>query len=148
MAPHGLGRMSAKDLILKDADYSTPSDHYFAYLQKMKQPDVVKETLEDKVIEDLNIDKSSLKQLLVEEEVKPKLTALQQFDILTPDQKLHLAKESGLKSAEQIRLLLAIPEETFETKRSVKDSKILNDLTVKSIIDMPFTHTRTAKFEE
>lgn len=77
MVPHGLGRMSAKDLILKDADYSTPQDHYFAYLQKMKQPDIVKEKLEEKVIEDLNIDKSSLKQLLVEEEVKPQLTALQ-----------------------------------------------------------------------
>ena len=36
MVPHGLGRMSAKDLIMKDADYSTPQDHYFAYLQKMK----------------------------------------------------------------------------------------------------------------
>jgi hypothetical protein len=56
MAPHGLSRMSAKDLILKDSDYSTPQDHYFAHLLKMKQPDIVRETLEEKVISDLNID--------------------------------------------------------------------------------------------
>lgn len=130
MAPQGLGRMNAKDLILKDVDYSTPQDHYFAHLQRMKEPGIVRETLEDNVINDLNIDKSSLKQLLVEEEPVPQLTALQQFDILTQEQKLHLAKESGFKTPDQIRVLLAIPEETFETKRSVKDIKILNNLTV------------------
>jgi len=37
---------------------------------------VVRETLEDQVINELNIDKNALKQLTVEEEVKPKLTAL------------------------------------------------------------------------
>jgi hypothetical protein len=85
--------------------------------------------------------------LLVEEEVKPKLTALQQFDILTPDKKLHLlAKESGLKSAE--KFVCCWQSQKKHSKLSVKDSKILNDLTVKSIIDMPFTHTQTAKFEE
>jgi len=36
MSPLGLSRMNAKDLILKDSDYSTPQDHYFAHLQKMK----------------------------------------------------------------------------------------------------------------
>lgn len=87
MSPLGLSRMNAKDLILKDSDYSTPQDHYFAHLQKMKQPGVVRETLEDQVINELNIDKNALKQLTVEEdkEVKPKLTALQQYDILSPE---------------------------------------------------------------
>jgi hypothetical protein len=31
MKPHALMPNNAKDLILKDADYSTPQDHYFGY---------------------------------------------------------------------------------------------------------------------
>jgi hypothetical protein len=36
MAPHGLKPISAKDLMLKDVDYSSPQDHYFGHLQKRK----------------------------------------------------------------------------------------------------------------
>jgi len=38
MVPHsgGLFTDNAKALLLKDTDYSTPTDHYFAYLQKLK----------------------------------------------------------------------------------------------------------------
>ena len=36
MKPHALHRSSAKELILKDADYSTPQDHYFNYLGQKK----------------------------------------------------------------------------------------------------------------
>ena len=35
-SPGGLTSEGAKALMLKDSDYSTPSDHYFAYLQKIK----------------------------------------------------------------------------------------------------------------
>ena len=31
MRPHALIPSNAKDLMLKDADYSTPQDHYFSY---------------------------------------------------------------------------------------------------------------------
>jgi hypothetical protein len=30
--PHALEPSNAKELMLKDADYSTPEDHYFAYM--------------------------------------------------------------------------------------------------------------------
>jgi hypothetical protein len=38
MQPLGRGIVAdnAKALLLKDTDYSTPSDHYFAHLQKLK----------------------------------------------------------------------------------------------------------------
>jgi len=38
MSPHrgAMGGDNAKALLLKDTDYSTPSDHYFAYLQRIK----------------------------------------------------------------------------------------------------------------
>jgi len=34
MQPHALMPTNAKELILKDADYSTPQDHYFGYTQQ------------------------------------------------------------------------------------------------------------------
>ena len=34
--PHALGHTNAKELILKDADYSTPQDHYFMYVNRNK----------------------------------------------------------------------------------------------------------------
>ena len=34
MRPHALIPSNAKDLMLKDADYSTPQDHYFNYTQR------------------------------------------------------------------------------------------------------------------
>lgn len=39
MAPRGGGLTSggAKDLLLKDTDYSSSTDHYFAYLKKLKE---------------------------------------------------------------------------------------------------------------
>ena len=37
MRPHALVPTNAKELILKDADYSTPQDHYFGYLQRTKE---------------------------------------------------------------------------------------------------------------
>ena len=36
MKPHALEPTNAKELILKDADYSTPQDHYFDYVTKLK----------------------------------------------------------------------------------------------------------------
>ena len=36
MKPHALTPANAKELILKDADYSTPQDHYFGYVQRTK----------------------------------------------------------------------------------------------------------------
>lgn len=38
MKPKGItfNQDSAKDLMLKDSDYSTPTDHYFSHLQKLK----------------------------------------------------------------------------------------------------------------
>ena len=35
--PHGLEVQGAKDLLLKDAEYSTPQDHYFAHLASAKE---------------------------------------------------------------------------------------------------------------
>ena len=34
MSPHALMPSNAKDLMLKDAEYSTPQDHYFGYTQR------------------------------------------------------------------------------------------------------------------
>ena len=34
--PHALAPENAKELILKDADYSTPQDHYFNYTNHNK----------------------------------------------------------------------------------------------------------------
>ena len=36
MKPHALAPTNAKELILKDADYSTPQDHYFNYTNQNK----------------------------------------------------------------------------------------------------------------
>jgi len=36
MSPHALTPSNAKELILKDADYSTPQDHYFMYVNRNK----------------------------------------------------------------------------------------------------------------
>lgn len=36
LTPHGLAPANAKELILKDADYSTPQDHYFGYVNRNK----------------------------------------------------------------------------------------------------------------
>jgi len=36
MKPHALVPTNAKELILKDADYSTPNDHYFSYVNRNK----------------------------------------------------------------------------------------------------------------
>jgi hypothetical protein len=47
MAPRGGGLTSggAKELMLKDTDYSSTTDHYFAYLKKLKEeaPEIVRE---------------------------------------------------------------------------------------------------------
>lgn len=42
MQPRGAGITSegAKALMLKDTDYSTPTDHYFAYLQRLKAEEI------------------------------------------------------------------------------------------------------------
>jgi len=40
ITPHSPMTSSAKELMLKDTDYSTPSDHYFAHLQRLKSEDV------------------------------------------------------------------------------------------------------------
>jgi hypothetical protein len=58
MMPHsgGMGADGAKQLLLKDTDYSTPTDHYFAYLQKLKtdsRQDIISE--EDKIMKGLDI---------------------------------------------------------------------------------------------
>ena len=57
MKPHALHRSSAKELILKDADYSTPQDHYFNYLGQKK-------TMYDQGmgIDDLNKEKLELER--------------------------------------------------------------------------------------
>ena len=36
MRPHAIMPANAKELMLKDADYSTPQDHYFAYTQRSR----------------------------------------------------------------------------------------------------------------
>ena len=36
MRPHAILPASAKELMMKDVDYSTPQDHYFAYTQRRR----------------------------------------------------------------------------------------------------------------
>ena len=36
MAPKSIIPQNAKDLMIKDSDYSTPQDHYFAYISRKK----------------------------------------------------------------------------------------------------------------
>ena len=37
---------NAKELLLKDAEYSTPQDHYFAHIQSKKTVDTSEEEME------------------------------------------------------------------------------------------------------
>lgn len=47
---------SAKDLMLKDADYSTPSDHYFSHLQRMKEDqDYTSDEKKKEILAQLNV---------------------------------------------------------------------------------------------
>ena len=52
--PHGLQKVSAKKLLIDDKDYSTPSDHYFSFLNKRDespdQLDIIKSLPMDSVI--------------------------------------------------------------------------------------------------
>lgn len=64
MQPLGRGIVAdnAKALLLKDTDYSTPSDHYFAHLQKLKTE---LESSKDKdVLQGLNVDLTELEQAI------------------------------------------------------------------------------------
>ena len=53
--PNALQKVSAKKLLIDDKDYSTPSDHYFAYVNKKdERPDkleILKSLPMDSVIE-------------------------------------------------------------------------------------------------
>ena len=52
----------AKDLLLKDVDYSTPTDHYFQHLQKLKNdPEYANKLREDEVLSSLSISKVDIK---------------------------------------------------------------------------------------
>merc|ERR1712046_485550 len=57
LAPRGAAfKDSAKELMLKDADYSTPTDHYFSHLQRMKEDDdYASKAREHDVLEGLDI---------------------------------------------------------------------------------------------
>ena len=97
MKPHALMPTNAKELILKDADYSTPQDHYFNYTQadraritqglKMHELKEAKRQEELQVIRDLFGDESRVDSIerhiqILEEERKPK-TMMQLFTNLT-----------------------------------------------------------------
>ena len=41
--PSAIAPESAKDLMLKDSEYSTPEDHYFAHIQSKKQLELEQE---------------------------------------------------------------------------------------------------------
>jgi hypothetical protein len=57
MRPRGLAPVTAKDLMLKDSDYSTPADHYFSHLNRLKtNEEGVFERRESQILEDLGID--------------------------------------------------------------------------------------------
>ena len=45
--PHALQKMNAKVLLLDDADYSKPSDHYFSYInQRQGTSDDMRDSME------------------------------------------------------------------------------------------------------
>ena len=94
MTPGGLRPTSAKDLMLKDADYSTPTDHYFSYLGKVKSGELSKSEQEDRVLSTLDIDTAKFNQVVAQvQQREPTLTEL--FQSLPHDKKVALAKKRG-----------------------------------------------------
>lgn len=64
MKPAGiLGGGGAKALMLKDSDYSTPSDHYFSYTKKIKEDKTTNEEKEATVMAEMNVNQSHMKEL-------------------------------------------------------------------------------------
>lgn len=65
MMPRGAGITSegAKALMLKDTDYSTPTDHYFSHLQRLKTENIEDSVRADLVLDSLDIDKNELDKI-------------------------------------------------------------------------------------
>lgn len=87
MSPLYSKRSSAKDLLLKDADYSTPQDHYFGYVNRqstLSQDEVQREL---KVLRDLVPEKklfdSVIEPLVKDRNIEEqKVYLFEQFDNL------------------------------------------------------------------
>lgn len=63
MRPRAIIPQSAKELMLKDADYSTPQDHYFAHLQNkkaMSNDPVALKQLEQDVFAGMELDEEKI----------------------------------------------------------------------------------------
>lgn len=64
MKPAGIvGGGGAKALMLKDSDYSTPSDHYFSYTKKNKDDKTPLAEKEAAVMAEMNVDQSHMREL-------------------------------------------------------------------------------------
>lgn len=130
MKPRATQRVSAKELLLDDGDYSTRQDHYFNYINQRLSQDLspeVQHEAENEVIRSLNLE-----------------------NVLSPEliEKIESLREDPAKLAERDAALTPV--------HSKKDYAILKDITAGDVISsISFEHksvkldeTRMEKFED
>lgn len=62
--PQALIPGNAKELMLKDADYSTPQDHYFAYIQRRRSQGFNEQKEAEQVMQGLDVDQDQLSKAI------------------------------------------------------------------------------------
>ena len=137
MMPHGGIHGNAKELLLKDADYSTPSDHYFSHLQRLKSGGFSQEEQENKVLDEMKVDHSALQIMLDEHNSKEK-SLTEMFAELPHEYKMELAGKRGWNETDFERMtdLLAESESDLHVRRTKKDNKILDNTSLGKILDV------------
>lgn len=147
MKPSGIRAGSAKDLMLKDADYSTPTDHYFSYLGKVKSGEIVKTEQEKHVLSKLDLDQTALARMVAENSEREP-TFVEMFQSLPHDRKVALAAKRGLKEDEfhKIVRVLEFDDSRKEFVRTKRDAKILENATVGALLDIQGTKKKVKQF--
>lgn len=92
--------------MLKDADYSTPADHYFGHIARLKGGDAEKRVeLETEVLDGLAVDHGILK-VLIEENAPKERTLTEEFDSLSAEEQKALAVRHNYNPSDLNRLRL------------------------------------------
>ena len=167
MKPHALMPTNAKELILKDADYSTPQDHYFNYTQadrarltqglQMHELKEAKRQEELQVIRELFGDEGRVDSIerhiqILEEERKPK-TMMQLFTNLTETQKQDIERNWGTTLPELQKLAKLHDEQAAqdallpEEKRFKKDNKMLESLNMDKLMSVAIYNKKSVEYQ-
>lgn len=168
LKPHGLAPANAKELILKDADYSTPQDHYFGYVNRNKgaldqgasmgevNAELYNEEL--KVIQDLYGDQegraaSIERHINYLSEKRKTLTMTQIYENLTPTEIADIENNWGT-SLENIKELAAkhdakVAEDAIlpEDKRTKKGTQMLDQININQIMEMSVSERKIVEFQ-